>query len=67
MKSVSQRNVQNKLLTDTTTLDKVRLLYDANQPTARIIARSKKDLDTPLVGTLYCHVLQGPILFLHRT
>jgi hypothetical protein len=29
--------------------DKVRLLYDRDQPTARIVVRSKSDLETPLV------------------
>ena len=30
-------------------LDKVRLLYDRGQPTARLVIRSKRDLETPLV------------------
>lgn len=47
-------------------LDKVRLLYDANQPTARIVVRSKKDLDTPLVGVLDCYILRGLISFFRR-
>jgi hypothetical protein len=29
--------------------DKVRLLYDRDLPTARLVARSKEDLDPPLV------------------
>lgn len=29
--------------------DKVRLLYDRSQPTARIVVKSKADIDTPLV------------------
>lgn len=29
-------------------INKVRLLYDRSQPTARIVCRSKEDLDTPL-------------------
>lgn len=33
-------------------LDKVRLLYDRGQPTARLVVRSKQDLQTPLVCTL---------------
>lgn len=32
--------------------DKVRLLYDRGQPTARLIIRSKRDLETPLVRHL---------------
>lgn len=31
-------------------IDKVRLLYDRGQPTARLVVRSRKDLDTPLVS-----------------
>lgn len=29
----------------------MRLLYDRGQPTARLIVRSKRDLETPLVST----------------
>lgn len=32
-------------------LDKVRILYDREQSTARIVVRSKEDLDNPLVST----------------
>lgn len=37
--------------TDLPLVDKVRLLYDRGQPTARLVVRSKKDLDPPLVCT----------------
>ncbi|KZT67110.1 histidine kinase [Daedalea quercina L-15889] len=33
-------------------LNKVRLLYDRAAPTARLVVRSKKDLDTPLINTM---------------
>lgn len=36
-------------------LDKVRMLYDRSQPTARIVVRSKEDLDEPLNMT-YCYL-----------
>ncbi|KAI0785152.1 hypothetical protein C8Q75DRAFT_776169 [Abortiporus biennis] len=36
-------------------LNKVRLLYDRGQPTARLIVRSKKDLETPLDMT-HCYL-----------
>lgn len=32
--------------------DKVRLLYDRGLPTARIIVRSRRDLQTPLASAL---------------
>lgn len=32
------------------TADKVRLVYDRSQSTARIVVRSKEDLETPLVS-----------------
>lgn len=35
-------------------IDKVRLLYDRGQPTARLVVRSRKDLDTPLVCWFRC-------------
>ncbi|KDR82601.1 hypothetical protein GALMADRAFT_238000 [Galerina marginata CBS 339.88] len=37
------------------TLNKVRLLYDVSQPTARIVVRDKEDLDTPLDMT-HCYL-----------
>ena len=37
--------------------DKVRLLYDRELPTARLVVRSKEDLDKPLV----CPVMVMPI------
>ncbi|KAF9807670.1 hypothetical protein IEO21_08128 [Rhodonia placenta] len=33
-------------------LNKVRLLYDRGQPTARLVVRSKQDLQTPLINTM---------------
>jgi hypothetical protein len=33
-------------------LDKVRLLYDRDLPTARIVVRTKEDLSPPLVSLL---------------
>ncbi|KZT12155.1 uncharacterized protein LAESUDRAFT_720129 [Laetiporus sulphureus 93-53] len=36
-------------------LNKVRLLYDRSQPTARLVVRSKKDLETPLDMT-HCYL-----------
>ncbi|KAI0088500.1 hypothetical protein BDY19DRAFT_947972 [Irpex rosettiformis] len=36
-------------------LNKVRLLYDRGQPTARLIVRSKRDLETPLDMT-HCYL-----------
>jgi hypothetical protein len=34
--------------------DKVRLLYDRSQPTARIVVRNKDDLEVPLVSLVAC-------------
>jgi len=39
----------------TTKTDKVRLLYDRTQPTARLIVKNKEDLCTPLVRLLQLH------------
>ena len=36
--------------------DKVRLLYDRGLPTARLVVRSKEDLDKPLVCV--CHAIE---------
>ncbi|PCH40363.1 hypothetical protein WOLCODRAFT_98767 [Wolfiporia cocos MD-104 SS10] len=36
-------------------LNKVRLLYDRGQPTARLVVRSKKDLETPIDMT-HCYL-----------
>ncbi|OCH91099.1 hypothetical protein OBBRIDRAFT_812319 [Obba rivulosa] len=36
-------------------LNKVRILYDRGQPTARLVVRSKKDLETPLDMT-HCYL-----------
>jgi hypothetical protein len=42
-------------------IDKVRLLYDRSQPTARIVVREEKDLMRPLVCTSgargFCHLI----------
>lgn len=47
--------------------DKVRLLYDRDQPTARLIAKSEEDLEPPLVCLSLC-VLWFPFLIglVHR-
>ena len=34
-------------------LDKVRLLYNRSQSTARLVVRSKDDLDPPLVSDMH--------------
>ncbi|GJJ15639.1 hypothetical protein Clacol_009917 [Clathrus columnatus] len=38
-------------------LNKVRLLYDRSQPTARLVVRTRKDLEHPLVSISYPPVL----------
>lgn len=48
MRSVSRKEFSDEAVL-ISLIDKVRLLYDRGQPTARLVLRSKKDLDTPLV------------------
>lgn len=42
-------------------LDKVRLLYDRGQPTARLVVRSREDLLKPLVCVI------SPVVFRHAS
>lgn len=44
------------------TTDKVRLLYDRAQETARIVVKSREDLEVPLVSltirtSIYCSIV----------
>jgi hypothetical protein len=51
---------------DDSTTDKVRLLYDRSQSTARIVVRNQDDLKTPLVRLL-SSCPQTRSLHTHRT
>ena len=48
-------------------LDKVRLLYNLTQPTARLVVRDRNDLETPLVSLRssrnFEHLTDGFFLF----
>jgi hypothetical protein len=52
MPLVSVRDKDWNAGTNCPCLDKVRLLYDRDLPTARIVVRTKEDLSPPLVGLL---------------
>jgi hypothetical protein len=48
--------VHSGLIDSFTFIDKVRLLYDRSQQTARIVVRSKAELESPLVSAYsYIH------------
>jgi hypothetical protein len=52
MLSVSMSSRRTSLIFSRGTIDKVRLLYDCSQATARIVVRSKEDLEVPLVSLI---------------